>query len=332
MRYTKRPFWRQTRSLLLSVSIGLLAAVIFSSITVVAGDVLLQQDRLDSANTLYLLNSHNPLVFFNVSSRLLATQILLHDRQSVSEESGYATRSVETHRANVLGARVTIPVLMYHYIRVNPNPSDQTGFNLSVTPKDFSSQMDYLISQGYHTISLDELGAILFSNAQIPSKPIIITFDDGYSDSYFNAFPILRVRGLKAVSFVITGVVGVPSYLSWDQISDMYHTGIFTFESHTVTHRALISLNTPSVVKELADSKTALESHLGYPVNWFAYPYGAGAFDSRVSSLVQKTGYLGAFGTNPGSTQSIDYRFRLPRIRVNGGETLVSFAASLPHR
>ena len=89
-------------------------------------------------------------------------------------------------------------------------------------------------------------------------------------------------------------------------------------------------LDNASIKKEVTESKNTLQSHLLYPINWFAYPYGKGAFDSRVSSIVQQAGYVGAFGTNNGSTQSTDYMFRLPRIRVGGSDTLASFAAKIP--
>jgi hypothetical protein len=54
---------------------------------------------------------------------------------------------------------VAVPILMYHHVRVNPNPRDALGFDLSVTPSDFRAQMDYLASAGYHPVDLSDLRA-----------------------------------------------------------------------------------------------------------------------------------------------------------------------------
>lgn len=230
---------------------------------------------------------------------------------------------------SLLGSRtLLVPVLMYHYIRINPYPSDKVGYNLSVTPANFSEQMDYLVAQGYHTISLDELGAALFEDAMLPEKPIVITFDDGYRDSYTDAYPILKTHGLQGVNFVVTGFVGTPNYLTWEMISEMKSGGVFTFGAHTVHHLALTYSSDKNVLEEMKESKKTLEEHLGYPINWFAYPYGN--VDVRVAGLVPEAGFVGAFGTQLGSYQSTHYRYTLPRIRIGGTDNISSFAEKLP--
>ena len=81
---------------------------------------------------------------------------------------------------------------MYHYIRVNPDPYDRLGFALSVTPSDFAAQMDWLAANGYHTVTMQDLVQYLSGVHGLPSKPIVLTFDDGYADFYTTALPILR--------------------------------------------------------------------------------------------------------------------------------------------
>ncbi|HEY7200278.1 MAG TPA: hypothetical protein VIC57_08715, partial [Candidatus Dormibacteraeota bacterium] len=58
-------------------------------------------------------------------------------------------------------AAIRVPILMYHYIRYNPDPRDVLGFNLSVTPSDFARQMDWLAANGYHPIDFDDLRGYL---------------------------------------------------------------------------------------------------------------------------------------------------------------------------
>src|SRR5581483_10744436 len=77
-------------------------------------------------------------------------------------------------------AALRVPILMYHYIRVNPVPGDQLGFNLSVTPDDFRAQMDWLAANGYHPVDFNDLRDYWAGRAPLPERPIILTFDDGY--------------------------------------------------------------------------------------------------------------------------------------------------------
>src|SRR5581483_3240766 len=90
---------------------------------------------------------------------------------------------------------IHVPILMYHYIRVNPNPADRLGFDLSVTPEDFNSQMDWLAGHGYHPIDFNDLRAYFAGQRPLPERPVIVTLDDGYRDLYTTAYPILRAHG-----------------------------------------------------------------------------------------------------------------------------------------
>jgi len=309
--------------------------VLVTFFSVQFGDRLLEKDRITQAHGFYKIASILNPFDTKINQRIEITKVIASERKGESEETAIAEDSQSqpialqsNNNAAVLGISTTVPVLMYHYIRVNPNPKDVVGFNLSVTPDNFAAQMDYLVQHGYHSISLDELGATLLSGAKLPDKPFVITLDDGYRDSYSAAYPILKARGLKAVNFVITGFVGGPNYLTWDQINEMTSSGVFTFESHTVNHTALTSVAPQRISQELSDSKNVLQSHVGYLINWIAYPYGY--VNQTVANLVPKAGYVGAFGTNRGTFQSTDAMFTLPRVRIGGGDSMPSFAAKLP--
>jgi len=311
--------------------LGILSLILLLSFAFLKlGDRLFAQDSFPFAKyayrVAYLLNPFN----LGLEKRIQASDVLNTERSEESEETAVdkniAYKGVS--KINVLGASTTVPVLMYHYIRVNPNQDDKVGFRLSVSPQNFAAQMNYLAQQGYHTISLDDLGGFFFSHASLPSKPIIFTFDDGYSDFYTAAYPILKSHGFKAVSFVITGFVGIPGFLTWSQIDEMKSSGLVFFGSHTVHHLSLPSIAFDKIQSELTQSKKELEQHLGYPINWMAYPYGS--VNKAVVDTALQSGYVGAFGTNRGTYQSTDFIYTLPRIRIGGGDTLGSFSAKIP--
>lgn len=225
------------------------------------------------------------------------------------------------------GRMIRVPILTYHYIGNNPNPQDRARDNLEVTPDKFEEQMKFLVENGYNVISLNTMYAILKGQAQLPSKPVIITFDDGYMDFYYNAFPILRRLNLHAVAFIPTGLMGSGYYMTWPQVKEIDSTGLVSFQAHSVSHPNLTTLGKEQLIYQLTESKKTLEAQLGKPVNFIAYPYGIS--NQRVWDAAREAGYLGAVGTWYGTTQSEGVIYDLPRVKVAGEANLTSFISKL---
>lgn len=222
-------------------------------------------------------------------------------------------------------AQISVPILMYHYIGNNPNPKDTARNTLSVSPDKFDAQMGYLSKNGYTPISLDTLYGIFNKQTTAPGKPIVLTFDDGYMDFYYNAFPILSKYNFHAVSFIPTGLIGGGYYMSWDQIKQIQKSGLITFEGHTVHHVSLTSLSYEGALKELKVSKETLQNETGYPVNFVAYPNGASNY--QVQDLARKAGFVGGVGTWFGKVNAPGTN--MPRIRITGLMTIEDFVSRL---
>lgn len=222
--------------------------------------------------------------------------------------------------------RVRVPILMYHYIRTNPDPRDKIGFGLSVTPGDFAQQMSWLASNGYHPIDLADLRAYLRGQTPLPAKPVVLTFDDGYRDLYTTAYPILRAHRFKAVAYVVSGFLGSPANVTAEQVLEMEAGGV-QVGSHTVSHVDLTRASPSELRRELVESRASLEALVGHPVVDFCYP--AGRYNDAVVRAVQASGYESATTTEPGSVHGAADRFLWSRIRVSGGESLSQFAADL---
>lgn len=221
--------------------------------------------------------------------------------------------------------QLLVPILMYHYIRKNPHPKNKVWENLHVSPEQFAEQLKYLSDHGYHSITLDDLDASLNKGIQLPDKPIILTFDDGYISFYTSAFPLLKQYNMKAIEFIITkGVSAVPSYLTWSQIEEMNQSPLISFGAHTQHHPSLTQIQETKRKDEIIGSKNELESHLHKPVRWFAYPYGS--FNNPVILDVQSAGFSGAVSTVYGAIQSKETLFTMPRIMVSGSFSLDDFA------
>lgn len=222
------------------------------------------------------------------------------------------------------GNSLKVPILFYHYVGNNPNPKDLQRDALSITPDKFDEQMKYLRDNGYTSISLDTLFAALKKQTTLPNKPVVLTFDDGYIDFYYNAYNILRNYGLSATVFIPTGLMGTSYYLTWPQIKEMHSSGLIQFGAHSVHHYNLPSLSQEAALNELTESKKVLQDQLGVPINFMAYPNGA--VSDSVVGLVQKAGYIGAAGTWQGNIQSEGTIYNMPRIRVSGTIDISNFA------
>lgn len=216
---------------------------------------------------------------------------------------------------------------MYHYIRTPPSMrTDLLGYRLSVSPQDFQAQMDWLYANHFHPVTFDEVRAYFAGRAPLPSRPVVITLDDGYADLYTTAFPILQAHGFAAVAYIVSGFVDRGRYVTRAQVSQMDHGGI-EIASHTVDHADMSRANTGMATYELVQSKRWLESLLGHPVVDFAYP--SGKYNVGTIQLLSRLGYDTAVVEDGTSMHGRGDRYTWGRVRVGGGESLAEFVSNL---
>jgi peptidoglycan/xylan/chitin deacetylase (PgdA/CDA1 family) len=222
---------------------------------------------------------------------------------------------------------VDVPILEYHYIRKNVDPRDGLGFRLSVTPSHFSAQMNWLDAHGYHPVTFDDLREYFAGTRPLPSRPVVLTFDDGYEDFYTTAEPILRRHNFRSVAYVVPGFWGRQAYMTAAQVSTLDRSGLVEIASHTVDHVDLAIESGGERAYELDRSRDILEHLLGHAVLDFCYP--SGEFGNGAVGAVAAAGYSTATTEMPGSELTWSSRLMWPRVRVNGGETLAEFVAAL---
>jgi peptidoglycan/xylan/chitin deacetylase (PgdA/CDA1 family) len=222
---------------------------------------------------------------------------------------------------------IRLPILMYHYIRRPPSMrTDMLGYKLSVSPEDFRTQMDWLYANGYHPVNFHQVRSYFEGARALPSRPIVITFDDGYQDLYTEAFPILQAHGFTAVAYIVTSFVGRPAYVSREQVVEMDRAGL-EIGSHTVDHANLARMSFGSTTYQVLQSKHSLEEMLGHQVLDFAYP--SGQFNGQTMVAVRDAGYDTAVTTAMSTTHSMIDRYAWGRVRVGGGESMEDFISSL---
>lgn len=224
--------------------------------------------------------------------------------------------------------QMRVPVLMYHYISVPPPGADAIRLDLSVTPQAFDEQMAFLASNGYHTVRVSDLVEHLFSGAPLPEKPIVLTFDDGYADTYAAAFPTLKKYGMTATFYVIAQFTEDqrPGYATWDQLREMAKAGM-EIGSHSMDHSDLRGRSTAFLTDQIGRSKQIIESRLGIAVKTFSYP--SGKYDAKTIAVLRANGYLGAVTEIQGLQQATNNIFKLRRVRIRGSYSLADFAYGL---
>lgn len=163
-------------------------------------------------------------------------------------------------------------VLMYHRI-INQSDELWQPDSLSVLKNDFEDQIKWLKNNGYTSMTISELGNYMRGQTISTKKRVVITFDDGWTNQYINAVPILKKYNFKATFFIFTNTDWPGYFMTWDQIRDIASNNKFEIGGHTKTHPSIFTED--MVPDELGYSKVKTEFELdAKKIKSLAWPYG----------------------------------------------------------
>lgn len=134
---------------------------------------------------------------------------------------------------------ITLPVVMYHGLL-----KDERYHNkFFISPKQFEKDLKYFRENGYETVFIKDLISYVDHGTPLPEKPVLITFDDGFYNTYVYAYPLLREFNMKAVISIIGNLTDKAtlikdenpaySYLTWDKVKEMGASGYFEIQNHS---------------------------------------------------------------------------------------------------
>ncbi len=206
-----------------------------------------------------------------------------------------------------------LPILMYHVIAPPLPAAPYPG--LYVRPADLARQLDLLAAHGYHAVTLDQMYEAWHVGAPLPSRPIVLSFDDGYRSDYVTAMPLLRARGWPGVLNLEVANLHRPWGLSPNEVRGLIRAG-WEIDAHTITHPDLTTLGPAALHEEVAGSRVDIRREFGVPVNFFCYP--AGRYDAAVERAVRDAGFEGATTVREGLARPDGDPYALDRIRVSG--------------
>ena len=239
------------------------------------------------------------------------------------------------------GQRPAPRVLAYHIVE---DIADPVLRPYSVTPEQFERQMEALSAAGFDFVGPEELLSGL-DGRPIPNRSVLISFDDGYTNNYDHAAPVLERLGIPAVLFVVTDQIG--RWNAWDAAHGGARLPLMTVEqltelttrgweigAHSKTHSHLSLLSPTELKEELVNSRDELV-RAGLPSpRLLAYPYGE--HNARVRHAAERSGYAAAFAlTGARTTVEGRNRFAVPRIEVTrelSPDQLVRLALNPPRQ
>lgn len=195
--------------------------------------------------------------------------------------------------AAVMSTRATVPVLCYHQVR--PWTGGDAAYARSmlvIPPTQLAAQLDAIKAAGYTTISPQQYRDHLFADAALPTKPVILSLDDGKDDQVSAALPALTQRGMTGTFFVMTVILGNSGWMKRDDVKRLADAGM-TIGSHTWDHHMVTKYSGKDYATQLDQPREVLRKLSGQPVDDFAYPYGA--WNTAILPHIASAGYQAAY-------------------------------------
>lgn len=231
------------------------------------------------------------LVFSSCHSDPPNTPAKVEAREPVKAETEKSPAAVVADAATIL-QRPEVPILCYHQLRDWTATDSKRAKDYIVPLNNFREQMKLLADSGYHTILPDQLYDYLTKGTQLPSKPVMLTFDDNKEDHFTIAREEMKKYNFKGVFFIMTVSLNRPHYMSAEQIKQLYDEGN-VIASHTWDHGNVKTYKEEDWEKQIDKPAAQLEKIIGKKADYFAYPFGL--WDRNAIEKIKQKGYKAAF-------------------------------------
>jgi peptidoglycan/xylan/chitin deacetylase (PgdA/CDA1 family) len=238
-----------------------------------------------------------------------------------------------------------VPIPMYHKV------NDAALTRYWVSERNLRYQLFLLKDLGYETVGYEDLYAHIMDVTELPAKPIILTFDDGYQNAYTHALPVFEEFsdvGFFGAAHIITDWVGdnegsrrynewdtdangpepLAWHMIWPEVAALYDAG-WTIEAHSRVHDSTSDPTYDPVYE--AQSASVIGEKLGIPdPNFYVYPFGQAPTELLTEIQGPNHTYLGgvsAFGSVE-DTNTIDI-WSMQRFEITSDDTIDTFASKI---
>ncbi len=244
-------------------------------------------------------------------TQMLATVLILWGVFTANHQ--FAARTVPAVAA--ANAEIHLPILMYHSILKDPGRAGKYVLSPDVLEQD----LEYLKAAGYQTVTIGDLLDYVDNGAPLPTKPVMITFDDGYYNNYTYAYPILKERSMRAVISIIGKQTALYSengqenpywsHLKTDhlrEMADVFEVQNHSWDLHAYGHRR-------GCIRERGEDQLAYRAFLehdtqqtqqlltdaGLPVP-ICYTYPFGSLSTESENVLRGMGFRCTLGCGEG--------------------------------
>lgn len=248
-------------------------------------------------------------------------------------------------------------ILSYHEIA---DKSEILDSNYAVTPAHFDEQIHWLIDNGFHFISIDDILNYRNNAKPLPDKAVLLTFDDGYHSVYTNAYPIIKQYKIPTVIALVGSwllqeekvdfnkhMIERSKFLSQEEIQEMLKSGLVEIASHSYLFHEGIQGNPQGnmqpaittrqwlndkqmyeneenykqrIYNDLLQNSSFLEQYTGQKPRVMVWPYGHYNIEAR--RIAESLGMPVGLTLDDGSNTSNTPLWGLRRILVEGKTTL----------
>ncbi len=240
---------------------------------------------------------------------------------------------------------VRLPIIMYHHVLKDRS---RLGKYI-VSPKEIEKDILYLKEQGYTTIVMEDLINFVYNKTELPEKPIMLTFDDGYYSNYTYVLPLLEKYDCKAVISVTGDYIDKStaegelnpaySYLTWDLVKELVQSPYVEIQNHSYGMHEICERKGCSIMKgetyeeyakeminDVGKLQDVIEEKTGYRPTTFTYPYGFVCIECN--EILQKMGFVATLSCYEGVnilTGKKDELFELKRFNRPSGVSQKKF-------
>ncbi len=274
---------------------------------------------------MYVIKMRTIICYFAVVVAMLASigVIRTYNNQSAIESAAEIEPSAENKSSALFDGKVKkdekdVPILMYHNIFRSGNSNGK----YIISEAAFEEDLKYLKENGYTTIVIKDLIDYVHEGKNLPEKPIVLTFDDGYFNNYAYAFPLLKKYDAKAVLSIIGYYTDMytespdenPGYshVTWDNVKEMMNSGLVEMQNHSYNlHTTDLGRNGSKkkrgesteeykkvLVEDLTKLQNEFEERCGYVPTTYTYPFGSVSNDSF--DIIKEMGFKASLSCESG--------------------------------
>jgi len=235
-----------------------------------------------------------------------------------------------------------LPIIMYHAT----HKGKPGKYNLP--PSELEKDFIYILEHGCTPIFIKDLIDFVENAKPLPQKPIMITFDDAYTNNYLYAWPIIQKHNVKCIMSVVGKFTDdnykngklcpTGSHLTYEEINELHKSGLVEIQNHTYNchgksgRTGLAKRKRESYEeyeKAISEDLMLLQNILKerFNINCTAVTYPFGSFSKETETVVKKLGFKACLTCSEGinKIKQGSSLFSLKRYNRPGGKNAEDF-------